>query len=166
MYVIHIINIYILTYIYIYACKAESFFWWWCVRGFKADLCTMNGTQPPTHIVNRVFSTPGKSTNAESELCHVFVVYACVRFFVFFCLVFKELKATDQGLLGRVMGLPFPQQALSNHQTEAAFHVCKGLVPVKRGSLSEDLGPGIKERCELQGCRRGREARDTRGYYM
>lgn len=96
----------------------------------------------------------------------MFVVYACVWFFVFFCFVFKELKATNQGLLGRVMGLPFPQQALSNHQIEAAFHVCKGLVPVKRDSLSEDLGPGNKERCELQGCIRGREARGDRGYYM
>lgn len=129
----------------------------------------MNGTQPPTHIVNRVFSTPGKPMNAKSELCHVFVVYIHVWFFVFFSFVFKELKATNKeltGLLGRVTGLPFPQQALSNHHTEAAFHVCKGCVPVKRGSLSEDLGPGNEERFELQGCVRGGEVRDSRGCYM
>lgn len=36
--------------------------------------------------------------NAKSELCHVFVVYVHVWFFVFFSFVFKELKATNKEL--------------------------------------------------------------------
>lgn len=95
-------------------------------------------------------------------MCVVFFLFSFVSFLRSLKPLIKELT----GLLVRVMGLPFPQQALSNHQTEAGFHVCKGLVPVKRGSLSEDLGPGNKERCKLQGCIRVREARDNRGYYM
>lgn len=79
--------------------------------------------------------------NQSCAMC-LLCIHVC-GFFVFFSFVFKELKTTNKeltGLLGRVTGLPFPQQALSNHHTEAAFHVCKGCVPVKRGSLSEDLG--------------------------
>lgn len=102
--------------------------------------------------------------NQGCAMC-LLCIHVC-GFLFSFLLCLRSLKPLITGLLGRVTGLPFPQQALSNHHTEAAFHVCKGCIPVKRGSLSEDLGPGNEERFELQGCVRGREVRDSRGGYM
>lgn len=104
--------------------------------------------------------------DAKSELCHAYVCVCVV--FVFFCSVFKELKATSQEANRFVRQgdgfTPLPQQALPNHQTEAEYHVCKGLVPGKWGFSEQDLGPGNKGRYKLQGCIRGREVRDSKGY--
>lgn len=61
--------------------------------------------------------------DVKSKLCLVVVV------------ALRHLQVTNQGakgLRGRGDGLkPLTRQATPNRQTEAEFHVCKGLVPVK-----------------------------------